>query len=56
MDISEEHAIPLIDCRAKGNDNVANMAGKHKGVHAVIEEQNSVAIFFHCDCHTLHLC
>ena len=26
MDIYEEHAIPLIDCRAKGNDNAANMA------------------------------
>ena len=31
MDISEEHAIPLSDCRAQAYDNAANMAGKYNG-------------------------
>ena len=56
MDTLEAHAIPLSDCRAQGYDNAANMAGKYKGAHAKIQEQNSLAIFSPCGCHTLNLC
>ena len=56
MDTLEEHAIPLSDCRAQGYDNAANMAGKYKGAQAKIQEQNSMAIFSPCGCHTLNLC
>ena len=56
MDTLEEHAVPLSDCRARGYDNAANMAGKYEGAQAKIEEQNSVAIFSTCGCHALNLC
>ena len=56
MDTLDEHAIPLSDCRTQGYDNAANMAIMYKGAQAKIEEQNSVAIFSHCDCHTINLC
>ena len=56
MDAIEEHAIPLSDCRAQGYDNVANMEGKYKDAQAKIEEQNSVALFSPCGCHSLSLC
>ena len=56
MDTLEEHAIPLSDCRAHGYDNAANMAGKYAGAQVKIEEQNYVAIFSPCGCHTLNLC
>ena len=52
----EEHFIPLSDSMAQGYVNAANMAGKHKGVHIKIEEQNSVALFSPCGCRTLNLC
>ena len=55
MDTLEEHAIPLSDCRAQGHNNAANMAGKYKGAHAIIEEQISVAIFSPCGCCAINL-
>ena len=36
MDTLEECVITLIDCRAKGYDNAANMAGKYEGAQAKI--------------------
>ena len=56
MDTLEEHAIHLSDCRAQGYDNAATMTGRYKGAQAKMEEQNSVAIFSSCGCHTLNLC
>ena len=56
MDALEECVIPLSDCKAQGYDNAANMAGRYIGAQAKIEEQNSVALFSPCGCHTLNLC
>ena len=56
MDTLEERATSLSDCRAQGYDNAANMAGKYNGAQAKICEQNSLAIFSPCGCHTLNLC
>ena len=56
MDTFEEQAIPLSDCRVQGFDNTANMVGRYEGAQARIEEQNYVAIFSPCGCHTLNLC
>ena len=52
----ESHAIPLVDCRAQGYDNAANMSGKYNGAQAIIQKQCSTAIFSPCGCHTLNLC
>ena len=52
----ESHAIPLVDCRAQGYDNAANMSGKYNGAQAIIKEQCPTAIFSPCGCHTLNLC
>ena len=56
MDALELHANSLSDCEAQGYDNAANMAGMYKGARVKIAEQNSVAIFSTCGCHTLNLC
>ena len=56
MHALEEHAIPLIDCRAQAYDNVANIAGSHKVAQSNIEEQNSLAVFSPCGCHTHNRC
>ena len=50
-----DNSIPLDDCRGQGYDNGANMAGKNKGVKAHLLENNSLAIFSPCACHTLNL-
>ena len=51
----ESHAIPLVDCRAQGYDNAANMSGKYNGAQP-IKERCPTAIFSPCGCHTLNLC
>ena len=50
-----DNSTPLDDCRGQGYDNGANMAGKNKGVKAHLLENNSLAIFSPCACHTLNL-
>ena len=52
----ESHAILLVDCRAQGYDNEANMSGKYNGVLTIITEQYPTAMFSACGCHTLNLC
>ena len=42
-------------CIGQAYDNGANMAGKYKGVQAVLLEQNSNCIFSSCGNHTLNL-
>ena len=46
----ESHAISLDDCRARGSDNVANMAGKYNGAQAIMQKQCSTTIFSPCGC------
>ena len=47
--------INLQNCRGQGYDNGANMAGKYKGVQAIIQE-NPQPAFSPCSTHSLNLC
>ena len=49
-------AIPFEDCRGQGYDNASNMSGKYKGVQSRLRNENELAIFSPCGCHSLNLC
>lgn len=52
----KQYKIPLSDCRGQGYDNGSNMRGAYKGVQARILEDNNLALFSACACHSLNLC
>ena len=56
MDTSEEHAIPLSNCRAQAYDSAANVMGKYNDTQVKILEQCLMAIFCPFGYHTLNLC
>ena len=56
LETLEEGGIPIADCRGQVYDNGANMAGKYKGVQALLLQENALAVFSPCGCHTLNLC
>lgn len=51
----EELGIPIQNMRAQCYDGAGNMAGKHKGVQALIREQVPLAHYVHCKSHSLNL-
>ena len=47
--------IELSDCRGQSYDNGSNMAGKYKGVQALLTAENPKARFCPCYAHSLNL-
>lgn len=51
-----KHHIDLSDARGQGYDNGSNMKGQYKGVQARLLNDNPLALFSPCACHSLNLC
>ena len=45
-----QNGLSLEDVR--GKDNGANMAGKYKGIQAILEKENPLARYIPCSAHT----
>lgn len=50
-----DYKLNILDCKAQGYDNGANMAGKYSGVQARILEESPEAHFVPCAAHSLNL-
>ena len=49
-------SIELKNCRGQGYDGAGNMSGEYNGCAARIRVHNELALYFHCQCHSLSLC
>ena len=47
--------LPLDKCRGQAYDGAANMSGKHRGVAALIKQEENAAVHVHCLAHSLSL-
>lgn len=47
--------LPIEKCRGQCYDGAANMRGKHRGVQALMQEQEPRALYVHCLAHILNL-
>ena len=50
-----QNGLSLADVRGQGYDNGANMAGKYKGVKAILQKENPLARYIPCCAHSLNL-
>lgn len=55
METLDHHNIELANCRGQGYDGAAAMSSSRCGVQAVISEENTKALYFHCASHCLNL-
>ena len=55
LEVLSKNNLDLKNCRGQGYDNGANMKGKHSGVQKRILDQNPLAVFLPCGCHSLNL-
>ena len=56
VDQLEVLGVDIADCRGQGYDGAGSMSGKYKGVAARIMKVNELAIYRHCQAHSLSLC
>ena len=47
--------LPLSGLRGQSYDGAANMAGKNKGVQAILREKQPLALYVHCGPHCVNL-
>ena len=52
----KDQGIDINNCRGQGYDGAGNMSGKYKGCAARILNENKLAVYCHCQCHSLSLC
>ena len=45
----------LDKCRGQAYDGAANMSGKHRGIAALIKQEENAAVHVHCLAHSLNL-
>ena len=55
IEILKSDKIPLNDCRSQCYDNAAVMSGHISAVQQSIFARDNLALFVHCDNHSLHL-
>ena len=54
-DVLTRLMLPLEDLRAQTYDGAANMSGKYNGCQAIINNEQPLALFFHCSAHCANL-
>lgn len=55
IDILKRLNLPLSSLRGQAYDGAANMAGKNRGVQALIKQQQPLALYVHCGAHCSNL-
>ncbi|XP_014663451.1 PREDICTED: zinc finger MYM-type protein 1-like [Priapulus caudatus] len=51
----EANGIDIANCRGQSYDNAANMSGKYRGMQAIIQQINPLAVYVPCTAHSLNL-